>query len=144
VVNSDTAFVPARRIDDLPSRNGAVRVDPVPPTVDWIGGRVPDLLVVPMSLCLYKFCHRLGATCAGDFGRVKDNGLLHSQSARDRAIHPRVVLVGGNRCFQHFGGKVPVVRVFGRGCARGCCLGAQNGHTKNQEETEQPRYNPPP
>ena len=48
-----------------------------------------------------------------NFGRVKNDSLPDSQvpDARDRTIDSDVVLVGANRCFEHFGGKAPVVRI---------------------------------
>jgi hypothetical protein len=51
VPQCDAVFVAASGIDNLPSRNGTVRVDPVapPPTVG--GGRVVDLLAIAVQLC---------------------------------------------------------------------------------------------
>ncbi len=44
---------------------------------------------------------------------VKNDGLSDGQSpdARDRAVDPRVVLVGTNHRLHHFGGRAPSVRI---------------------------------
>src|ERR1700683_3086656 len=69
-----------------------------------------------MSLCWRELSHcerKRRNLKLGNFGRVKNDGLPDSQSphARDRTIYSRVVLVGTNRCLQHFGGKTPVIRI---------------------------------
>ena len=51
VLQRDAAFVAARGIDNLPSRNGTVGVDPVASPTTVGGGWVGDLLAVAVLLC---------------------------------------------------------------------------------------------
>ena len=51
VPQRDAVLVAARGIDNLPGRDGTVRVDPVAPTTTVGGGRVGDLLAVAVLLC---------------------------------------------------------------------------------------------
>jgi hypothetical protein len=46
VPQSDAVFVAASGIDNLPGRDGTMRVDPVAPPPTVSGGRVVDLLAV--------------------------------------------------------------------------------------------------
>ncbi|HWY52884.1 MAG TPA: hypothetical protein VNZ03_00370 [Terriglobales bacterium] len=48
VSQRDAGSIPARRIDNLPSRDSTVRVDPVAPSPTVCGGRVGDLLALPV------------------------------------------------------------------------------------------------
>jgi hypothetical protein len=51
VSQRDAGSIPARRIDNLPSRDSTVRVDPVAPTTTVCRGRVGDLLTVAVLIC---------------------------------------------------------------------------------------------
>jgi hypothetical protein len=51
VPQCDAVFVAASCIDNLPGRDGTVRVDPIAPPPTVSGGRVVDLLAAPVLPC---------------------------------------------------------------------------------------------
>ncbi|HWY53618.1 MAG TPA: hypothetical protein VNZ03_04100 [Terriglobales bacterium] len=51
VFQRDAALVAARRIDNLPSKDGAVGFDPVAPSPTVGGGRIGDLLAIAVLPC---------------------------------------------------------------------------------------------
>ena len=51
VSERDAVFIAARGIDNLPSRDSTVRVDPVAPTTTVGGGWVGDLFTFALSRC---------------------------------------------------------------------------------------------
>src|SRR5208282_2408732 len=57
VSECNAVFVAARCIDNLPSRDSTVRVDPVATTTTERGGRIGDLLAVAVSRCGRELSH---------------------------------------------------------------------------------------